>query len=106
MRALHRRLEGMLAVDARDGGMQVAGMLPPDADDAAVSLAANAEDVIAPPLSLYHVGAPIRRGLHLGYAGVPEREITTGVERLARALERWSRAGGAGTRPVLRSGAR
>ena len=57
-------------------------------------------------LSLYHVGPPMRRGLHLGYAGVPEREITTGVERLARALERWRRAGGGGVRPVLRSGAR
>jgi GntR family transcriptional regulator / MocR family aminotransferase len=106
VRALRRRLDGLLAVDARDGGMQVAGMLPPDADDAAASRAANAEDVIAPPLSLYHVGLPVRRGLHLGYAGVPEREITTGVERLARALERWRRAGGVASPAMVRSAPR
>ncbi|HJW70450.1 MAG TPA: PLP-dependent aminotransferase family protein, partial [Candidatus Binatia bacterium] len=106
VRALRRRLDGLLAVDARDGGMQVAGMLRPDADDAAASRAANAEDVIAPPLSLYHVGLPVRRGLHLGYAGVPEREITTGVERLARALERWRRAGGVASPAMVRSAPR
>jgi GntR family transcriptional regulator/MocR family aminotransferase len=106
VRALRRRLDGILAVDARDGGMQVAGMLAGGADDVAASLAASAEDVIAPPLSLYHVSAPVRRGLHLGYAGVPEREITVGVDRLARALERWSRAGGVAQRAMLRSGPR
>src|SRR5262249_26434877 len=63
VRALRRRLAGLLAVDARDGGMQIAAMLPPDADDVAASRAAGAEDVIAPPLSLYHVGSPLRRGL-------------------------------------------
>ena len=106
VRALRRRLDGILAVDSRDGGMQVAGMLAAGADDVAASLAASAEDVIAPPLSLYHVSAPVRRGLHLGYAGVPEREITAGVDRLARALERWSRAGGVAQRAMLRSGPR
>jgi GntR family transcriptional regulator/MocR family aminotransferase len=106
VRALRRRLDGILSVDARDGGMQVAGMLAAGADDVAASLAASAEDVIAPPLSLYHVSAPVRRGLHLGYAGVPEREISAGVDRLARALERWNRAGGVAQRAMVRSGPR
>jgi GntR family transcriptional regulator/MocR family aminotransferase len=106
VRALRRRLDGLLAVDSRDGGMQVAGILPPNADDAAASRAAEAEDVIAPPLSLYHVGAPLRRGLHLGYAGVPEREITAGVDRLTRALERWCRGGGVVPAAMVRSAPR
>ena len=53
----------------------------------------DANGVIAPPLSLYHLGPAARCGLLLGYAGVPEREIDRGVEQLARALEstRWNR---------------
>ena len=41
VRALRRRLDGILAVDSRDGGMQVAGMLAAGADDVAASLAAS-----------------------------------------------------------------
>ena len=76
--------------------MQLPAFLPAGVDDVAASNAAEAEGVIAAPLSLYHLEAPGRGGFYLGYAGVPEREITAGVERLARALERRrdSRRGG------------
>jgi len=96
VRALHRRLGDVLEVAPRDGGMQLPAFLPAGVDDVAASNAAEAEGVIAAPLSLYHLEAPDRGGFYLGYAGVPEREITAGVERLARALERRrdSRRGG------------
>jgi len=101
--ALRRRLGGLLAVEAREGGMQVAAMLPAGADDVGAARAADAEGVVAPPLSMYHLGTAGRRGLHLGFAAVSEREIPAGVERLARGLERWHGAGGARARAVVRS---
>ncbi len=104
--ALHRRLDGVLEVAPREGGMQLPALLGPDADDVAASDAAAGAGVIAPPLSMYHLDAPRRRGLHLGFAGVPEREIPAGVEQLARALERWRRDGGVPRTAVVRSAAR
>src|SRR4029453_19031385 len=94
VRALRRRLDGIVLVEPREGGMQVAAMLPADADDVGASRAAASEGVIAPPLSMYHLGTPQHRGLHLGFAGVRDREISGGVERLARGLERWRRQRG------------
>jgi len=43
--------------------------------------------VTAPALSRYYRGRPDRRGLLLGYAGVPATEIAAGVARLAQAFE-------------------
>jgi GntR family transcriptional regulator/MocR family aminotransferase len=90
--------------------MQLAARLTSIADDVTASRAADAADVVAPPLSLYYLGPPAWRGLHLGYAGVPEREIAPAVERLAGALERGTggraRRGGAGVTAMVRSAAR
>jgi GntR family transcriptional regulator/MocR family aminotransferase len=106
VRALRHRLDGIVAVEPREGGMQVAAMLPAGADDVGASRAAASEGVVAPPLSMYHLGASVHRGLHLGFAGVREREISSGVDCLARGLERWRREGGARPRAMVRSPAR
>ncbi len=106
VRALRRRLDGLLLAHPRDGGMQVAGLLPSGADDVAASRAAAAEDVVAPALSAYYLAPAGRRGLHLGYAGVPDREIAPAVDRLTRALERWRDAGGTHPGAMVRSAAR
>jgi GntR family transcriptional regulator/MocR family aminotransferase len=109
VRALRRRLGGLIAVERHEGGMQVAATMQADADDVAASRAADAEGVVAPALSTYHLATPVVRGLHLGYAGVPEREIGAGVERLARAVERAARrrrAGGTAAGAVVRSATR
>jgi GntR family transcriptional regulator/MocR family aminotransferase len=84
---LARRLAGALEARSAEAGMQIAARLLVDVDDAALSTAALANGVIAPPLSLYHLGPVLHRGLLLGYAGVPEREIDRGVEQIARAVE-------------------
>src|SRR4029453_59708 len=106
VRALRHRLAGISAVEPREGGMQVAAMLPAGADDVGASRAAASEGVVAPPLSMYHLGASVHRGLPLGFAGVREREISSGVDCLARGLERWRREGGARPRAMVRSPAR
>jgi len=85
--SLRRRLSGILEVVPSEGGMQLAAMLPAGVDDVAASRAADAGGIVAPPLALYHLGTRRRRGLHLGYASVREREMGPQVERLARSLE-------------------
>jgi GntR family transcriptional regulator/MocR family aminotransferase len=82
-----RRLSGILEVVPSEGGMQLAATLPAGVDDVAASRAADAGGIVAPPLALYHLGPRRRRGLHLGYASVREREMGPAVERLARAVE-------------------
>jgi hypothetical protein len=56
--------------------------------DVAAAEAAVAAGVAVRPLSVHQLGARPAQGLLLGYAGVPEREIDRGVERLAIALAR------------------
>jgi GntR family transcriptional regulator/MocR family aminotransferase len=100
--AAHRRLDGLLDVRPADAGMQLATALPAGADDRAVSAAAMEAGIVAPALSAYYLGAEPRPGLFLGYAGVRERDIGRGVEKLATVLER----GGAAGRRVVGTAAR
>jgi GntR family transcriptional regulator / MocR family aminotransferase len=83
---LTRHLGGALAVRSAEGGLQLPVRLLVDGDDVAMSAAADAAGVIAPPLSAFYLGRAKQHGFVLGYAGVPEREIDRGVEQLARAL--------------------
>jgi len=85
--SLRRRLAGILEVVPSEGGMQLAATLPAGVDDVAASRAADAGGIVVPPLALYHLGTHRRRGLHLGYASVREREMGPAVERLAGSLE-------------------
>ncbi|MEX2616903.1 MAG: PLP-dependent aminotransferase family protein [Alphaproteobacteria bacterium] len=77
---------GLLDLAPHDTGMHLVGLLPDDCDDVLVSRRIAAAGVIAPPLSAYYHGAPDRRGLLLGYAGVTEPEIRSGVARIAEVL--------------------
>jgi GntR family transcriptional regulator/MocR family aminotransferase len=73
-------------VEPEDAGLQLAARLPRVRDDRAVAARLAAAGVVAPPLSVYYLGRPRLRGLLLGYAGVPEREIGPAVQTLARVL--------------------
>lgn len=58
-------------------------------EDDAVAADALAEGIVARPLSHYYLeGTHRRRGLMLGYAGVPVPGIRPAVERLASVIER------------------
>ena len=81
-------LAGRLAIEPSDAGMHLVGALPSHIDDIALSRLAACKDVVALPLSTFYFGPGAgRRGLLLGYAGVPEQEIRSGVQRLAQALD-------------------
>lgn len=84
--AASRHLGGRLGLRPAEAGMHLVGQLPPDADDAAIAQRAGELGVEVTPLSALYQGTPDRRGLLLGYAGLAEIEIESGMKALARAL--------------------
>jgi GntR family transcriptional regulator/MocR family aminotransferase len=84
--AIARHADGRLVVEPEEAGMQLAARFPSARDDREVAARAAAAGVVAAPLSIYYLGRPRCRGLLLGYAGVPEREIGPAVQVLAGVL--------------------
>jgi GntR family transcriptional regulator/MocR family aminotransferase len=76
----------LITVEPAEAGMHLVGYLPPELDDRAVSAAARARGIEAPPLSAYYLEQSARGGLLLGYTGVTEGEIVRGVRELAAAI--------------------
>jgi GntR family transcriptional regulator/MocR family aminotransferase len=75
-----------LRIEPSEAGMQLAAHLTVGLDDRLLAATLAAAGVVAAPLSLYSLARPKIRGLLLGYAGVPEREIGPAVQVLARVL--------------------
>jgi GntR family transcriptional regulator/MocR family aminotransferase len=81
--AVRRHLRGVLEIPPGEAGLVVTGYLAGMTDNVAVqSAAAEGVDVI--PLSRLST-APSPPGVVMGYAGLNERDILEGVEKLARA---------------------
>jgi GntR family transcriptional regulator/MocR family aminotransferase len=86
--ALRRELGAAIEVSGANAGMHVVVWLRdvPAAQVGALARAAAASGVGIYPVSSFYETPPPRAGLLLGYAALDEREIRTGVERLARLL--------------------
>ena len=84
--AAAKYLGGRMVVEPSEAGMQLAARLAAGGDDRALAARLAGAGVVASPLSVYYLGRPRLRGLLLGYAGVPEREIGAGIQTLARVL--------------------
>ena len=84
--SIRQELDGFLSINPEDAGMHLLAELPVEVDDAALSRAAWAADVEAPPLSVFYDGPPKRRGLLLGYAGFSHQEIRHAASTLGRVL--------------------
>jgi GntR family transcriptional regulator/MocR family aminotransferase len=80
--AIGRYLPDALQVVGAEAGMQLTALLPPGADDVALSRRAARAGVSVRPLSPCHRGKARRSGLILGYGSVDERAIEEGVRRL------------------------
>jgi GntR family transcriptional regulator / MocR family aminotransferase len=80
-----RCLAGLLDVQPASAGLHLVGRLPDGTDDGAVAAAAARRGVDVWPLSL-HALADARRGVLLGYGGVPPALIRHGAEQLAQAI--------------------
>lgn len=68
-----------------DAGLHLVLLLPDDVDDHEVSMSLLHEGVAVNPLSAYSVES-VRRGLVIGYAGLPESRADAAVRVLARSL--------------------
>ncbi len=99
--ALERRLGDVVRVQGAATGLHLVARF--DGDDVAVSEAAAAENVVAPPLSAYALGGHGPTGLVLGFAAAGPVAIERAVERLARAFVTARHPAGAANRPSTAS---
>ena len=60
--------------------------LNPDMDAGAISKRAFDQDIVAPSLAEFYHGEPLRTGLFLGFAGVSEDQLQTGLAQLAKII--------------------
>lgn len=70
-----------------EGGLQLAALLPPGADDAKAAIAAREADIHMAALSFYRLTPGGSPGFHMGYAGVPDDALRKGARTLATVLE-------------------
>ncbi|WP_432759248.1 PLP-dependent aminotransferase family protein [Bordetella genomosp. 5] len=92
---IDRRLgAGWLHRDSSDAGLHLVLNLPPDMDDSAVVDVARERGVLTRALSRYYTaGEPVRHGLLLGYACVPENQIARKFEIVLDSLAEVARRG-------------
>jgi GntR family transcriptional regulator/MocR family aminotransferase len=88
--AAQRHLSDHLDVPPDDAGLHLMAWLKAPLakklGDRGAAEAAASVGIAVSPLSEYYAGTPDRQGLLLGYAAVPEEEIESGAQRLARAF--------------------
>lgn len=84
--AVGRHLEGLAELHEAEGGMSRVLWLPPGVDDREASLALAAMNIQSLPVSSYECGESVRSGLVLGFTGVDEQELETGVRKMAEVL--------------------
>lgn len=84
--ALKRETGALFRVPKLEGGMQLAAYLPDTADDVKAVEALGKARVLGTALSTYYLSDPKKRGLYLGYAGVPEHDIDRAAKKLGTAL--------------------
>lgn len=84
---LDKHLAGLVEVEATDTGVHLVARLPRGIDDRALARAAVEQGIEVVPLSAYHMHAPERGGLVLGYGAFDEEQIVAAAERLAAIFD-------------------
>ena len=86
--ALNKYAGGLLHTEAHEAGMHLVADIDPACglDDMEISRRALEAGLEVPALSKYFEGAGKTPGLILGYAGLTEKEINSGVKRLAEVM--------------------
>ncbi|HET8845133.1 MAG TPA: PLP-dependent aminotransferase family protein [Ktedonobacteraceae bacterium] len=87
LEAVHQELHGTIELAEQAAGMHLIGWLSSGLDDGLISHQAAEYGLEVQALSSFSKQKPERPGLLLGYAGVDEQEIWTGVKLLARVIE-------------------
>lgn len=84
---VQKHLSGLLEVSRSDAGMHVIGWLPKGNSDEAISQKVSEQGLRAASVSRYSLHKLNRGGLLLGYTAFNEKEIRSGVKKLARGLQ-------------------
>src|SRR3954469_8327564 len=85
--ALRKRMGDSLMVDAPDQGMHLVAYLERGLSDVVIESVARQHGVVVRAMSRFHVAAPQRSGLVLGFSGYPRQMIAPAVARLAQAID-------------------
>jgi GntR family transcriptional regulator/MocR family aminotransferase len=85
--SLREQMGGPVDVSSDEAGLHLTLFLDAASRDEAVSEAAEARGVTAPPLSFYAADALDQNGLVLGYAAVDAEAIRDGAAQLAEAID-------------------
>jgi GntR family transcriptional regulator/MocR family aminotransferase len=83
---VRRELAGALTIHAAEAGMHLIGTLADGLDDNEVAQRAAMHHLITPPLSVYNIASSQHNALLLGYTAINKKEISEGVQQLARVL--------------------
>lgn len=84
---VRKHLGGLLELQKSDAGMHLVGWLPKEINAEAVAEKAAAQNLKVSPIAAYSFSEPAPNGLILGYTSFNEREIKTGVKKLAVILK-------------------
>jgi GntR family transcriptional regulator / MocR family aminotransferase len=87
-------LADILRFEKRQSGLHLLGWLPEEADEHELAMLADQHGVTVYPLSEFWIGPAERPGLLLGFAAFGEDEIKEGVQKLAGAWGKSSKASG------------
>jgi GntR family transcriptional regulator/MocR family aminotransferase len=83
LHAVRTHAEDVLEVHEGEGGMSRVAWLPPGVDDLEVGTEVARAGIQCLPLSEYRMQPRERGGLILGFTGIDEAEIETGIQRVA-----------------------
>lgn len=87
LESAREKLAGLLEISQIEAGLQTVGWLGEGIEGEWAARAAAARGVEVFPVSRYSQGRVAREGLQLGFAAVDAREIRSGVQELATALQ-------------------
>ncbi len=88
MECARSRLGGLLDVQPTDAGLHTIGLLAPGLVDTDVEAGAAERNITVTPISRFSIGRSRENGLLMGFSGIDRGAITTGVNTLARVLEK------------------
>ncbi len=86
---INANLKNLVAVNPAPSGMQIIGWLPKIFNDKKVSAEALKNKLVVQPLSDYSIMYFEKPGLVLGYTAFTEKEITEGVAKLKKTLNKF-----------------
>ncbi|GJM21066.1 MAG: GntR family transcriptional regulator [Planctomycetota bacterium] len=84
---LDKHLAGLVEVEATDTGVHLVARLPRGINDRALARAAVEQGLEVEALSSYHMHAPERGGLVLGYGAFTDEQLVSAAERLAAIFD-------------------